>query len=56
MKNYSTQLLSPMLLAEVKDAIKSVTDYGSVEIYVQGGVVSQISTRKIKKTIEKIKS
>ena len=55
MKNYSTQILSPILLEDVKEAIKSITDYGSVEIYIQGGVVSQISTRKIKKTDQKLK-
>ena len=51
MNDYSTQSVSPFLLEELKRALESVPDYGSVEIYVENGLVSQITTRKIKKTI-----
>ncbi|KKP48248.1 MAG: hypothetical protein UR39_C0001G0043 [Candidatus Woesebacteria bacterium GW2011_GWA1_33_30] len=51
MNDYSTQNVSPFLLEELKRALESVPDYGSVEIYVENGLVSQITTRKIKKTI-----
>jgi len=50
MKNYSTQNVSAFLLEELKRAVESVPDYGSIEIFVTDGFVSQISTRKIKKT------
>ena len=36
-------------LLEVKNALESV-DYGGVEIIIQDGIVTQISTRQIKKT------
>lgn len=45
-KNYSATLDD-----EIKKALKNV-DYGSVEIYVQKGVVTQITVRNIKKTRE----
>lgn len=48
--SYSVENISPALMEELSDAIKSVRDYGSVEVYVQNGTVTQISTRKIKKT------
>lgn len=51
MNDYSTQNVSAFLLEELKRAIESVPDYGSIEIFVTDGVVSQISTRKIKKTM-----
>lgn len=37
------------IIDEIKEAIGSI-DYGSVEVIVQRGVVTQISTRIIKKT------
>lgn len=37
------------IIDEIKDAIESI-DYGSVEVIVQKGQVTQISTRIIKKT------
>lgn len=49
-QNYSTKNISSLLLNEIKEALKSVSDYGSIEIYVQGGSVTQITTRRIKKT------
>lgn len=35
---------------ELSDALKSIDSYGSVEIYVQNSMVTQITTRNIKKT------
>ncbi len=46
---YSTKKISQSLLDEIKEALKSV-DYGSIEIYVQNGNVTQISVRNIRKT------
>jgi len=47
---YSTNKISNTLMSEIKSAIKSVKAYGSVEIYVQNNVVTQITVRNIKKT------
>lgn len=40
-------------MLEIKKALQSVSTYGSVEIYVQKGIVSQITVRNIKKTAQK---
>ena len=48
--DYSTEKISEALLKEIKKALKDVRSYGSVEIYVQGGIVTQITVRNIKKT------
>lgn len=48
--DYSTKKISQTLVLEIKKALKSVQSYGSVEIYVNDGIVSQISVRNIKKT------
>lgn len=50
MKDFSTKKMSSVLVGEIKKALKSVKDYGSVEIFVQRGLVTQITTRSIKKT------
>ncbi|MEK7113142.1 MAG: DUF2292 domain-containing protein [Patescibacteria group bacterium] len=50
MQDYSTKKVSPSLVAEVINAIESINAYGSVEIYIQDSVVTQISVRSIKKT------
>ena len=42
-------MTSPSIIDEIKDAINNI-DYGSVEVIVQKGQVTQISTRIIKKT------
>lgn len=47
---YATNNISPLLIEELSRAIESVNDFGSVEIVIQGGLVTQISTRKIRKT------
>ncbi len=49
-KDYSTQKISNTLDFEIKSALKSVKSFGSVEIYVQDGSVTQITIRNIKKT------
>lgn len=50
-KQYSvSESVSKVLLEEIAIALKTVKSYGSVEIYVQKGVVTQITVRKIKKT------
>ena len=56
MSLYSTKKISKTLVVEITDALKSVKSYGSVEIYIQNGAVSQISVRNIKKTKEDIHS
>ena len=42
--------ISDNLIEEIKTALKSVPSYGSIEIYVQNGTVTQITVRNIKKT------
>ena len=44
-----------MLLDEIKEALKNVRGYGSVEIYVQDHKVTQITERNIKKTNHSIR-
>lgn len=48
--DYSTKRISDALISEIKSALKSVKRYGSVEIYIQEGIVTQITVRNIKKT------
>jgi len=48
--DYSTKIISETLVREVKSALQSINSYGSVEIYVQNGVVTQITVRNIRKT------
>lgn len=47
---YSIKKISEKLVSEIKSALKSVKSFGSVEIYIQNGVVTQITVRNIKKT------
>jgi len=51
--DYSTNKISNTLMLEIKKALQSVSTYGSVEIYVQKGIVSQITVRNIRKTAQK---
>jgi len=48
--HYSTQSISEKLLKEVVHALQTVSPYGSVEIFVQNNVVTQITIRNIRKT------
>ncbi len=50
MGNYSNKNISESLMTEVKSALQSVKSFGSVEIYIQKGTVTQITVRNIKKT------
>ena len=50
MNKYSTKKISKELLAEISHALKTVSDYGSVEIYVQNSIVTQVTVRNIRKT------
>ena len=45
--NYSTQKISENLVDEIKTALQSVKSYGSIEIYIQNGIVTQITIRNI---------
>ncbi len=49
MSDYSTEKISDKLLQEVKESLIGL-DYGSIEIYVAAGEVTQITKRLIKKT------
>lgn len=48
--NYSTKKVTKTLVENIKQALKSVDSYGSVELFIQDNVVTQITTRSIKKT------
>jgi len=47
---FSTKKVSKTLLREILNALKNARPYGSIEIFVQKDVVTQITTRNIKKT------
>lgn len=47
--DYSVKNFSNELLDEIKKALSSI-NFGSLEIYVQSGNVTQITVRQIKKT------
>lgn len=49
MPKLSQHTISPNLLEEIKDALESVR-YGSIEIFVQNRVITQITVRNIHKT------
>lgn len=44
------QTVSSSLVEEIVEALKTVGPYGSIEIYIQNSVVTQITMRNIKKT------
>lgn len=46
----NTSIITPKLIQELEQAFKHVNDYGSIEIYIQASQVTQITTRKIRKT------
>jgi hypothetical protein len=48
--DYSTKQVREELLEEIRDALKNIRGWGSVEIYVQDFKVVQITERNIKKT------
>lgn len=51
--DYSTKKVSQTLLNNIKEALKSIDSYGSVELFVQNNTVTQITTRNIHKTDRK---
>jgi hypothetical protein len=55
MVDYSTKKITQNLVEEVKQALKNVRGWGSVEIYVQDFKVTQITERNIRKTSHNIK-
>ena len=42
-------MINQSIMDEIKSSINSI-NYGSVEVYIQNGQITQISTRIIKKT------
>ena len=50
MSDYGTQHISQALISEIVHALQTINTYGSIEIYVQNSVVTQITVRNIKKT------
>jgi len=50
MVDYSTRRVSSDLLEELKQALKEVKGWGSVEVYIQNHKVVQVTSRNIKKT------
>lgn len=46
----STQTTTDELLIEIRQALKNIKGWGSLELYVQDGKVVQITERNIKKT------
>lgn len=50
MVDYSTKKVTQNLIEEIKQALKSVKGWGSLEIIIQDNKVTQISVRNIKKT------
>ena len=51
--DYSTTQIKEDLLEEIKEALKNIRGWGSVEIYVQNFKVVQITEKNIKKTSQK---
>ncbi len=49
-EEYSVKSISETLLHDIKKSLKGVKNFGSVEIFIQNGVVTQITVRNIKKT------
>lgn len=46
----TTTKISKSVISEITRALKSIKGYGSLEVYVQDHVVTQITVRNIKKT------
>jgi len=51
---YSTRRISEALLNEIKAELADL-DYGSLEVYVANGEVTQITKRRIRKTVTTVK-
>jgi len=48
--NRTSRPQTSTLINEIKQAIADASPFGSVEIYIQNGQVTQITTRHIRKT------
>lgn len=55
MIDYSTKKITKSLIEEIRQALKNVRGWGSIEIYVQDHKVTQITERNIMKTSHNIK-
>ena len=55
MIDYSTKKITKSLIDEIRQALKNVRGWGSIEIYVQDHKVTQITERNITKTSHNIK-
>ena len=55
MANKSRQMINSDLLHDLSKALRELGGWGSVEIYVQDGKVTQITKRAIKKTNHTLK-
>lgn len=55
MDDYSTKNISQSLLAEIKQAMKNIRGWGTVEIIIQNFKVTQITEKNIKKTDNKLR-
>jgi len=51
--DYSTKQISKPLIEDIERALQGVDGYGSIEIYIQDSVVTQITVRSIKKTVRR---
>jgi hypothetical protein len=49
-KEYIPTVVTTGLLEEIQEALKNIRGWGSVEIFVQKGRVTQITERNIRKT------
>jgi len=56
MVDYSTKKISQDFLNEVKQALRNIRGWGSIEIFVQDHKVTQITERNITKTNHSIKN
>lgn len=56
MVDYSTKKITKDLIDEIRQALKNVRGWGSVEVFVQDHKVTQITERNIKKTNHSIKN
>jgi hypothetical protein len=47
--SYSTRKISEKLLNEIVESVQSVKGWGSIEIFIQNNIVTQITEKNIKK-------
>lgn len=54
MSKFNPPTVSTALLQEILESLRQVDGYGSIEIYIQDQVVTQITVRNIKKTHSRV--